>query len=392
MKFSPWFLPVVAALLLGTPAADLHAQGKKGGGGNNNNTLARKLPGKFAALTNDQAREAGILSELAVLWIGDVRETPGSDPVVDLFGPFGGQRPEVDEDDVPPGQTPPPPPEENERGLVVLSSLNREQIDSLFNLVKAQKEPLAAYNLSRAKLISKLRQLRDREMKETVPEARALDKEIADLGKEMGENEAKLAVHQAWAFIQFEAKFGMEQKTYLRALRENPSAFKLDSPAVRAAREMLTKLEEPYPIQMQDMAAKLASFLSGSAEQNAGRRPPRSTTLLGKTSPKFPDTTQKFLETLNPVQQERIIVLLAAERPYTTDYVKKRIEFIAALDGLKKVKELNDKKFLLAGSQMGELEARIAVAQARTFEAVRLSMSQSQLFFVNQNLVPVSMP
>jgi hypothetical protein len=161
---------------------------------------------------------------------------------------------------------------------------------------------------------------------------------------------------------------------------------------VRAAREMLSKIEEPYPIQMQDMAAKLASFLSGTAEQNAGRRPPRSVTLLGKTSPKFPDTTQKFLETLNPVQQERIIALLAAERPYTTDWVKKRIEFIAALDGLKKVKTLNDSKFLLAGSQMGELEARIALAQAKTFEAVRLSLSQSQLFFINQNLVPAPMP
>lgn len=376
---------LLAALLCGTTTSELRAQGKKGG---NNNTLARKLPGKFQTLTNDQAKEAGLLSELAVLWIGDIREQPGSDPVVDLFGPFGGQRPEVDDDDVPAGQTPPPPVEENERGLVVLSSLGREQIDSLLDLVKQQKEPLAAYNLSRAKLISKLRQLRDREAKETAAEARALEKEIVDLGKEMGENEAKIAVHQAWAFIQFEAKFGMEQKTYLRALRENPGAFKLDSPAVRAAREMLTKVEEPYPIQMQDMAAKLASFLSGTAEQNAGRRPPRSVTLLGKTSPKFPDTTQKFLETLNATQQERIIQLLAAERPYTTDYVKKRIEFIAALDGLKKVKTLNDNKFLLAGSQMGELEARIALAQARTFEAVRLSLSQSQLFFINQNLVP----
>jgi hypothetical protein len=361
----------------------------KGGG---NISLAKNLPGKFQSLTNDQAREAGILSELAVLWIGDIRETPGSDPVVDLFGPFGGQRPEVDDDDVPAGQAPPPVVEENERGLVVLSSLNREQIDSLFNLVKQQKEPLAAYNLSRAKLISRLRQLRDREAKETVAEARALDKEIVDLGKEMGENEAKLAVNQAWAFIQFEAKFGMEQKAYLRALRDNPSAFKLDSPAVRAAREMLTRLEEPYPLQMQDMAAKLASFLSGTAEQNAARRPPRSMTLLGKTSPKFPELTQQFLETLNPAQQERIIALLAAERPYTTDYVKKRIEFIAALDGLKKVTTLNDKKFLLAGSQMGELEARIALAQARTFEAVRLSLSQSQLFFITQNLVPAPMP
>ena len=275
---------------------------------------------------------------------------------------------------------------------MVLSSLSREQTDSLFNLVMQQKEPLAAYNLSRAKLISKLRQLRDREVKETAAEARALDKEIVDLGKEMGENEAKLAVNQAWAFKEFESKFGMEQKTYLRALRDNPSAFKLDSPAVRATREMLTRLEEPYPLQMQDLAAKLASFLSGTAEQNAARRPPRSGTLLGKTSPKFPELTQQFLETLNPAQQERIIQLLAAERPYTTDYVKKRIEFIAALDGLKKVTTLNDKKFLLAGSQMGELEARIALAQARTFEAVRLSLAQSQLFFITQNLVPAPMP
>lgn len=377
--------------LVTTSAVPAHGQGKGRPpfGKGKDNGLARKLPGKFQTLTNDQAKEAGLLSELAVLWIGDVREPASSDPVADLFGPFGGQRPEVDDDDLPAGQAPPPVVEENERGLVVLSGLNREQIDSLLTLVKEQKEPLAAYNLSRAKLISKLRQIRDREVKETAAEARALEKEIVDLGKEMGENEAKLAVNQAWAFIQFQSKLGMEQKAYFGKLREDPSAFKLDSPAVRAAREMLTKIEEPYPLQMQDMAAKLASFLSGTAEQNASRRPPRSSTLLGKTSPKFPETTQQFLETLSPAQQERMIQLLAVERPYTTDYVKKRIEFIAALDGLKKITTLNDKKFLLAGSQMGELEARIALAQARAFEQVRLTLSQAQLFFINQNLVPV---
>jgi hypothetical protein len=388
MTLNRCLLPLLAALVLGTVTGEVPAQGKKGG----NNGLARNLPGKFQALTNDQAKEAGLLSELAVLWIGDIREPGGNDPVVDLFGPFGGQRPKVDDDDLPAGQAPPPVVEENERGLVVMSGLNREQIDSLLNLVKQQKEPLAAYNLSRAKLISKLRQLRDREVKETAAEVRTHEKEVIDLGKEMGENEAKLAVNQAWAFVQFESKFGMEQKTYLRMLRENPSAFKLDSPAVRAARDVLTRVEEPYPLQMQDMAAKLASFLSGTAEQNAARRPPRPVTLLGKTSPKFPDLTQQFLETLNPIQQERMLQLLAAERPYTTDYVKKRIEFIAALDGLKKLATLSDKKFLLAGSQMGELEARIALAQARTFEQLRLSLSASQLFFINQNLVPAPMP
>jgi hypothetical protein len=390
MKSASWFLSLVVVLVAGAALQPAFAQPRKKGGGNSgNNSLARGLPGRFSTLTNDQAREAGILSELAVQWIGDVREASGSsDPVVDLFGPFGGQRPVADDAAAPPGQEPPPPAEENERGLVVLSGLSREQIDSLFDLVKQQKEPLAAYHMSRAKLIAKLRQLRDRETKETAAEARALDKEVIEIGKEMGENEARLAVNQAWAFIQFEAKFGMEQKTYLRMLRENPSAFKLDSPAVRAAREMLAQLEEPYPLQMQDMAAKLASFLTGTAEQNASRRPPRTMTLLGKTSPKFPDLTRQFLEALNPTQQERMLQLLAVERPYTTDYVKKRTEFIATLDGLKKVKNLNESKFLLAGSQMGELEARIALAQARAFEQLRLSLSQSQLFFITQNLVP----
>jgi hypothetical protein len=351
---------------------------------NRGNGLARSLPMKFQALTNDQAREAGLLSELAVLWIGDIREAPGADPVVDLFGPFGGQRPEADEDD----PNAPPLVDENERGLVVLSGLGREQLNALLEIVKQQKEGLAAYNLSRAKLVSKLRQLRDREEKETIAEARAHEKEVVDLGKAMGEHEARLAVNQAWAFVQFESKFSLEQKNYLRMLRENPSAFKLDAPAVRTTRELLAQLEEPYPLQLQDMAAKLASFLSGTAEQNTARRPPRASTLLGKTSPRFPDLAKQFLEALNPAQQDRMIGLLSAERPYTSDYVKKRVEFIIALDGLKKQTTLNDKKFIVAGAQMGELEARIALAQARAFEQLRLSLSQSQLFFINQNLIP----
>jgi|GEM_PF-6660127 len=363
------------------------AQGRFNKGGNNNNKLARSLPQKFQALTNDQARETGLLAELAVLWIGDVREAPGLDPVVDLFGPFGGQRPEAD-GDPPAGAPVVEPVEENERGLVVLSGLGRDQFNAVLDLVKQQKEPLAAYTLSRAKLIAKLRQLRARETKETVAEARTHEKEVVELGKEMGENEARLALGQAWAFVQFEAKLSAEQKNYLQMLRENPAAFKLDSPAVKATRELLAQLEEPLPLQTQDMAAKVASFLSGNAEQNAARRPHRAGTLLGVTSAKFPEVTQQFLETLNPAQQDRLIQLLAAERPYTADYVKKRLEFLAALDGLKKVTVLSDKKFLLAGSQMGELEARVALAQARVFEQLRLSLSQSQLFFITQNLVP----
>lgn len=362
------------------------AQGRNKGG--NNNKLARSLPQKFQTLTNDQAREVGLLAELAVLWVGDIREVPGVDPVVDLFGPFGGQRPEVVEEMQVPGAAPLIPAEENERGLVVLSGLGKEQFLAILDLVKQQKEPLAAYTLSRAKVISKLRQMRDREVKETIAEARTHEKEVVELGKEMGEAEARLAVGQAWAFIQFESKFSAEQKNYLRMLRENPSAFKLDSPAVKGTRDLLAQLEEPLPLQMQDMAAKLCSYLSGTAEQNASRRPHRAGTLLGKTSSKFPEVTSQFLETLNPAQQDRFIQLLAAERPYTTEYVKRRLEFIAALDSLKKLTTLNDKKFVLAGAQMGEVETRVALAQARTFEQLRLSMSQSQLFFINQNLVP----
>ncbi len=379
-----WFRTIVCIALV-CLATNASGQPRNKGG---NNKLARSLPQKFQTLTNDQAREVGLLAELAVLWVGDVREAPGLDPVVDLFGPFGGQRPEVDEDMQVPGAAPVVPAEENERGLIVLSGLGREQYLGILELVRQQKEPLAAYTLSRAKLISKLRQLRDRETKETISEARTHEKEVVELGKEMGENEARLAVNQAWAFIQFESKFSVDQKNYLRMLRENPGAFKLDSPAVKTTRELLAQLEEPLPLQMQDMAAKLCSYLSGTAEQNAARRPHRAGTLLGKTSAKFPEVAPQFLETLNPAQQDRFIQLLAAERPYTTDYVKKRLEFIAALDGLKKVTTLNDKKFILAGAQMGEVEARVALAQARIFEQLRLSMSQSQLFFINQNLVP----
>lgn len=380
---SPLWFRTLVCLALACLATTAVAQPR-----NKGNKLASKLPQKFQGLTTDQAREVGLLSELAVLWVGDIRETPGLDPVVDLFGPFGGQRPEVDEDMQVAGAAPVVPAEENERGLVVLSGLGREQYLGILELVRQQKEPLAAYTLSRAKLISKLRQLRDRETKETIAEARTHEKEVVELGKEMGENEARLAVNQAWAFIQFESKFSPEQKNYLRMLRENPSAFKLDSPAVKGTRELLAQLEDPLPLQMQDMAAKLCSYLSGTAEQNASRRPHRAGTLLGKTSSKFPEVTSQFLESLNPAQQDRFIQLLAAERPYTTDYVKKRLEFIAALDALKKLSTLNDKKFILAGAQMGEVESRVALAQARIFEQLRLSMSQSQLFFINQNLVP----
>lgn len=359
--------------------APVGAQGKGGG-------VARRLPPKFQSLSSSDARELGLVSELAVLWIGDVREGRGVDPVADLFGPFGGQRP-VSEDATPQIGGSPNEADENERGLIVLSGLGRSQFMGILQIVQQQRQPQAAYAYSRAKMIAKLRQIRDRE-KETPAEMRTFEKEVIELGKEMGENEARLAVHQAWAFVDFESKFSPEQRNYLKGLRDNPDAFKLDSPAVKQTRILLTQLEEPLPLQMQDMAAKIYSYLSGTGEQNAARRPHRASTLLGRTSARFPDEVSRFLDTLNAAQHDLLIKLLAAERPYTADYVKKRTEFILALDGLKKTTTLNDSKFLKAGAAMGEIEARVALAQARVFEQLRLSLSQSQLFFIMQNLVP----
>jgi hypothetical protein len=347
----------------------------------NRNRFADRLPAKFKSLSTDEARELGLMAELNVLWIGDVREIPGADPVVDLFGPFGGQRTELDEDEASGGY------EENSRGLIVLSVLGRDQLNSLFELVREQKPKLRDYFLARAKTIARFRQLRDREVKETAVDARNFDKEVIELGKLMGECEARVAIDQAWAFLQFESKFSQEQKNYIRMLRDKPDAFKLDAPAVQTARELMLRLEEPYPLLMQDIAAKMASYLSGTAEQNIAQRPHRDATLLGKTSRNFPPVASRFLEVLNPPQQDRMLVLLAAERPYTNEYVKKRIEFASALDGLKKVKELNDKNLLKIGAQMGELEARVALFQARAFEQVRLSLAPAQRFFIEQNLV-----
>jgi len=366
---------LVVLLFLVVPSIVV-AQGKGGG-------LARRLPPKFQGLSNDQAREIGLLAELNILWIGDVREVPGADPVVDLFGPYGGQR-ATTEDELGNEVIV----DENERGLIVLSGLSRAQMGNLLRIAMDLKPPLTEYYSARARLIAKLRRCRDREEKETAAEARTFEKEVVDLGKAMGECEARVAVTQAWAYIGLESNFAEEQKNYFRMLRENPDAFKLDSPAVKTARELLMKLEEPYPLLLQDTAAKLASFLGNTAEQNAARRPHRSATLLGKTSPRLADDATRYLETLNPAQQDRMLLLLNAERPFTSDYVKKRVEFLVALDGLKKVTTLQDKKFITAGSQLGELEARIALAQAKTFEQLRLSLAPAQLFFVEQNLLP----
>ncbi|WP_425619365.1 hypothetical protein NA78x_003105 [Anatilimnocola sp. NA78] len=370
------FASFLLLLLLTVPSRTVMAQGKGGG-------LARRLPAKFQSLSNDQAREVGLLAELNILWIGDVREVPGADPVLDLFGPYGGQRATTEDEDGNQVIV-----DENERGLIVLSGLSRAQIGSLLRVAVDLKPQLAEYYSARARLIAKLRRCRDREEKETAAEARTFEKEVVDLGKEMGECEARVAVAQAWAYIGLESSFGEEQKNYFRMLRENPEAFKLDSPAVKAVRELLLKLEEPYPILLQDTAAKLASYLGNTAEQNVARRPHRSATLLGKTSPRLSGDATQFLETLNPAQQDRLLLLLNAERPYTSDYVKKRVEFLIALDGLKKVTTLQDKKFIAAGAQMGELEARIALAQAKAFEQLRLSLAPAQLFFVEQNLLP----
>jgi hypothetical protein len=342
-----------------------------------------QLPAKFRGISNDQQRELAMLAELSILWVGDVRERTASDPVVDLFGPFGGQRATA-EDEM--GET--VVVDENERGLVVLSGFGRQQLTEMLKIATDLKPDLNAYYLARAKLIAKLRRTRDHEEKETPTEVRAFEKEVLELGKAMGECEARVAMNQALAYIGFEAKISEEQRKYLRHLRQDPGAYKLDSEAVKATRELLLQLEEPYPLLLQDTAAKMASYLGGTGDQNAQRRPLRSATLLGKTSSRMSADCRRFLETLEPAQQDRLIALLKAESPYTADYVKKRIEFLYAIDGLKKLATVPEKKYLAAGAAMGELEAKIALLQVKAFEQLRLSLGPSQQFFIEQNLVP----
>lgn len=364
----PLFL-AVALIAMAAPAAFAQRQ---------------QLPAKFRGLTNDQARELAMLADLSILWVGDIREKPGSDPVVDLFGPFGGQR-GAKEDEATGKMV---ILDENERGLVVLSGLGAQQHRDLLKIAGDIKTDLATYYQARAKLIAKLRRCREREGKETPAEARTFEKEVAELGKEMGEAEAHLAINQAWAYIGFQEKLSEEQRKYLLHVRQDPGAYKADSDAVKTVRDSLLQLQDPLPLLLQDTAAKMASYLTGTAEQNAQRRPLRAATLLGKTNSRMSDESRRFIDSLEPAQQDRLLGLLKAESAHTSEYVKKRTEFLAALDGLKKVSTLQERKFLLAGSTMGELEARIALLQAKGLEQLRLSLGASQRFFIEQNLLP----
>jgi hypothetical protein len=322
------------------------------------------LPAPFDGLSGAAIIEMSKLSQLSVHWLAmNPPPVDGGDPVIDLFGPFGGQRETNEaEEELP----------ENKYGLLVLTGLEVEQIQSLLKLTDQQFAETTQYLAVRRKLLGTLRKLR-----ETTKADPAVDHLVKELGAALGKLEGEIAFQQAIAFVSLAETLTDKQRKYLQQIRSEPKIFNMDAAEVVAKRTWITQLDERLQLPLQDLAAKAGSFLTGTGEDNFKAAPKRSD-LLGPTSRRESDEVLSFLKKVNKVQYDEYMKLLQSEGTTITSLVNARMQVAQALDLQKKTRSTSDAKVVLLSSKFGETEARLALQRVRSFERIRLALSDEQ--------------
>jgi hypothetical protein len=322
------------------------------------------LPAPFDGLSGAAVIEMSKLSQLSVNWLAMVPPpVDGGDPVIDLFGPFGGQRETNEEEEELP---------ENKYGLLVLTGLEAEQIESLLKLTDQQSAETTKYLAVRKKLLGTLWKLR-----ETTKADPAVDQLVKELGAALGKLEGEIAFQQAIAFSSLADSLTDKQRKYLQQIRNEPKIFNLSAAEVVAKRTWIAQLDERLQLPLQDLAAKAGSFLTGTVEDNFKAAPKRSD-LLGPTSRRESDEVLSFLKKVNKVQYDEYMKLLQSEGTTITSLVNARMQIAQALDLQKKNRSTSDAKVVLLSSKFGETEARLALQRVRSFERIRVALSDEQ--------------
>jgi hypothetical protein len=328
------------------------------------------LPEPFDGLSGAAIIEMSKLSQLSFNWLAMVPPpVDGGDPVIDLFGPFGEQRNTNNEEEVLP---------ENKYGLLVLTGLEAEQIQSLQKLTDQQLAETTKYLAVRKQLLGTLWKLR-----ETTKADPAVDQQVKELGAALGKLEGEMAFQQAIAFVSLAETLTDKQRKYLQQIRSEPKIFNMDAAEVVAKRTWITQLDERMRLPLQDLAAKAGSFLTGTAEDNAKFAPKRAD-LLGPTSRRESDEVLSFLKKVNKAQYDEYVKLLQSEVAAITSLLNTRSQITQALDLQKKSRSTSDSKVISLSAKFGEMEARLALQRVRSFERIRKTLSDEQVITLKQ--------
>ena len=337
---------------------------------------AARLPAGFRSLSTAELRLLDGLTSRAMAWILEVpaAETPAA-AVANFFGAL-----DSSSDSLYDAKTH----RADEFGPFVMRALTRNQKDSLANLLIQQRDVLQEYVKLRNELSQKVHEIRGE-----TSQPRAFDFQIVKLAREIGREEASIALVQAKGFCDLQAMLSADQREYLRLVRVNPDVINPDTPEMAETKKLFEQMNESDQQWLKLLCVKCTTFITGSLDENSQSLRNDFRGLLpcqvNQNPKRVSRQTSNFLKTLSVAQQKKLYELLKAEVSLVKAYFSHRYYMETTLDGIKRSKMASEQKLRQAGAEMTEVEAKIALMEARTFEEIRTSLSTAQRLFIKQN-------
>ena len=367
--------------------------GKKGGTfgkgqdkSNHRESPAAHLPPGFQNLTKDEVKQLDALCNRCLDWIAATEPNQKASlfSIAEYFGsmrtPKEKTAPREDEISTEPRIS------EIDIGLYVLSRFTSEQRNKLAKLVVDQRDDISDYEQLRDKVLTALQLL----VKEKSPEP-GFDRMITDSARIVGEKEVSIAVMQARVFSEIVKSITDEQREFLLLVRSNPEAISSDNESIAEVRTTLEKYDERDQKSLAVLAYKAACYCTGTAAQNANVRWNKNVGLSqgrSRGADKEGRMTSSFLNTLNRTQQRQIYQLLGQQVSTIRMRISRRAQIAVALDALKTGEPAVEKKLKQIGAQLAQAEVQAAVIEARAVNRLKESLTETQLRFIEQNILP----
>ncbi len=270
------------------------------------------------------------------------------------------------------------------------AALNPEQRRIVLDLVQAQQAAHDAYAESRKQIM--------RELETVLYTGRELDEEqLAALGGAYGRHDTAVALLQARAYGQIRATLSTAQQTALRDLRARVIAGdSLETAGDKQGGRRGQKgpinadargLSQEQRHELINICGKGFTWLTGSPKDNDSLPLGKPGMFFGFISLRQKSgqsvsragVAWEFVDILTPAQQAILRETAKTQHPLVDAYLAKRTAFLRHLEGHLNGTAVDEEFLMKLGVELGDLDVKVGVVQARAYAAIRESLDEKQM-------------
>ena len=266
--------------------------------------------------------------------------------------------------------------------------LNPEQRQSLLALVREQQTAHDAYAEARIKIM--------RQLETILYTGQELDEEhILALGESYGRSDTEVTLLQARAYGKIQATMTEAQRTALRDLRARVIAGdSLETKRQKGRGGQKSRinadargLSQEQRHELINVCGKGFTWLTGTPKDNESLPLGKPGMFFGFISlrQKSGQSVSRagvawgFHKTLHAAQQAVLDETVKRQHPIVDAYLAKRITFLRHLEKFLAGLEVDEELLMKQGIELGQLDVRVGILQARAYAKIRDSLNEKQM-------------